>query len=213
MPRPTTQEQRFSIFGELFFTTKIKPSISFEKNKNFMIDDIISNNQILQEIVISIDSVLSANSTLLSNENKDFLKNLKKKLSGGSNDQEINEKETDFLQKSIQFVISGKPLTAVDEKHAFCEYVINNDNPIPIVLNLMRGFNYNNEENGSSEDSNKREEEEKDENKTFICVHHGKETTHYCKTCKKLICGFEIVPLDNTEQGFLLFFHFFFFLL
>jgi len=142
-----------------------------------------------------------SNPNILSSENRSFLENLTKKLT--KNLEEINDKEIDFLTKSLQFqVIPGDAvLTESDEKKPISELKINENDSIFVIVNLMRGCK-NDEENVEEEPRI----EEEQTNKTFICSAHGTTTTHYCKTCKKLICGLEILPLDNKQQGLFSFF-------
>ena len=69
---------------------------------------------------------------------------------------------------------------------------------IPIVLNLFGSLNGSGNENVEEEQEKRIEEEPV--NRTFVCEKHNEKTTHYCKTCKKLICGFDIVPLNEGEK-------------
>ena len=162
----------------------------------------MSNNKIIEEIVKKIESFVSE--TSISEENKEFLNHLKKKLSETPNDEtdkqkidEIDEKDTDFLQKSLQFMISGKALTFSDEKKPISEFNLNkNNNTIQMILNLSRGF-----KDPSIEEEQQARIEEQSEDRTFICENHNERTTHYCKTCKRLICVYDIAPFDASEQG------------
>ena len=198
MPRATTIDQQFSLFG-IKFSTKIKPSLSFEQNKAaFILDDIMSNNQIIEEIKKRIDCFVSE-----TEENEQYLQHLNKKLSCTSNDESVDEKDTNYLQKSLQFVISGKVLSFSDEKRPISEFNLNkNHGDIQMVLNLSRGFkDLAVEEEQDQEQDERIEEVPVQENRTFICEKHNEKTTHYCKTCKKLICGYELVG-DDSQSGF-----------
>ena len=103
--------------------------------------------QIIEEIVKKIENSVSETSSI-SKENKEYLKLLKKKLTETPNDEsdktkveEIDEKETDYLQKSLQFMISGNVLTFSDEKRPISEFHLNKNNgSIQMILNLSRRF-------------------------------------------------------------------------
>ena len=48
----------------------------------------------------------------------------------------------------------------------------------------------------------------------FICKEHQEKTTHYCRTCQKLICGYDFISeedFENQRNGSFLFFCIFFF--
>ena len=201
MPRQSLQGQHFSVF-DVKITVRIKPSLSFEHNKTYILDEILANNEIVDQIVKKIDSI--PNFETLSEEKKEFLKKLKKKLvitpkieGDKQKIEEINEIETNFLQKSIEFIMGRTPLSFSEEKNKTIREMNENCSIIPIELNLMRGFDDSND----NEEQQSRIEETNTEESQFICPNHGIICTLYCENCKKLICPHEIFPFDNSQQG------------
>ena len=124
-----------------------------------IIKAMLANGKITEKVAEIIYSKLKNDTP--GNENTAFLESLKKKLlafhSFDKEKQEIdelNDKDLTFLEKSIQFSISGKVLTSKEEETQISELLCNNNVSVMIEMDFSKVFDESNEEKESRTEEN-----------------------------------------------------------
>lgn len=197
---------RFSPLEQII-KIRMHPGNSLKSNKDLsIIEKFLDDPDIITEIVHQFSNF----STAVLQEQKNFLENLIRKLSHKLSSQreeedednvedfELSYQESEYLNKSFEvFLEESSSISFFDEEKKVGELIPENkrNSIINIKLNVLRGFQNPETPQGESDDSKNQMQEK------FKCKKHAKETTHFCKTCNKLVCSFDIFPGKDSKEG------------
>lgn len=199
------------------FKFTIDPNQSIKRNKTLIFSSLFEKARILKEIVKEIEKNIKnpPNLSRKADEKsaRQLLENLSKKLvekiklitgdtveedAGTRTEQEEEEAERNseldsdeytFFLNALEFIVSGTTIPICDEDKTINELGITKTHIIQIKFDIENGF-----------EERENHEEALEEDSFFLCEEHGEKTTHYCRTCKKLICAFEFIPMKISEN-------------
>lgn len=192
-------------------------------NKHVFFGALINNEKCLKQIVDNLTKLIaSSNQSSFAENEIEILKEIKSKLesklneedqeddnsgeeqfaaserNGQEDSQRLTEEERHLLISSIQFNISGETMSEEKEQKPISSLnIVKNSTIVMVRLNFMQGFD------SKSKIATHNHHLKQELPDFFKCKEHRNEKcTHYCKTCSKMICVFDILPnsRENPEK-------------